>query len=150
MKDVYHMSKIVKYEQIFMRSMLFYCIVLTYVLGCHFLFQVENKFHKSTCTEVYYQIGVQSTESNMLTELLAQIIAEPCFTTLRTKQQLGYIIYSGVRKAHGVLGLRIILQSDRHPKYVEQQIDAFMHSMLVSGTILNISYIKNPRSSFSK
>nr|XP_031836448.1 insulin-degrading enzyme isoform X1 [Nomia melanderi] len=98
--------------------------------GCHFLFQVENKFHKSTCTEVYYQIGVQSTESNMLTELLAQIIAEPCFTTLRTKQQLGYIIYSGVRKAHGVLGLRIILQSDRHPKYVEQQIDAFMHSML--------------------
>ena len=103
--------------------------------GCKFLFEVENKLHKSSCTEVYYQAGLQSTESNMLLELLAQIISEPCFTTLRTKEQLGYIVFSGVRRANGAHGLRIIVQSDRHPKYVEQRIKTFLDSMLhqVSG-----------------
>lgn len=107
--------------------------IITFLfLGCKFLFEVENKLHKSSCTEVYYQAGLQSTESNMLLELLAQIISEPCFNTLRTKEQLGYIVFSGVRRANGAHGLRIIVQSDRHPKYVEQRIKTFLDSMLVS------------------
>ncbi|XP_015116960.1 insulin-degrading enzyme isoform X2 [Diachasma alloeum] len=98
--------------------------------GCHFLYEVENKLHKSSCTEVYYQSGLQSTESNMHLELLAQIISEPCFTVLRTKEQLGYIVFSGIRRTNGAQGLRVIVQSDRHPQYVEERIDAFMESML--------------------
>lgn len=35
------------------------------------------------------QIGVEATHPNMLLELLVQVIAEPCFDTLRTKEQLG-------------------------------------------------------------
>ncbi|XP_012215276.2 insulin-degrading enzyme isoform X1 [Linepithema humile] len=98
--------------------------------GCHFVFETENKLHKSSCTEVYYQTGLQSTESNILLELLAQIISEPCFNTLRTKEQLGYIVFSGVRRTNGSQGLRIIVQSDKHPQYVEKRIDAFMDSIL--------------------
>ncbi|KOC65774.1 Insulin-degrading enzyme, partial [Habropoda laboriosa] len=98
--------------------------------GCHFLFEVTNKYHSSSCTQVYYQIGMESIESNMLLELLAQILSEPCFTTLRTKEQLGYIVFSGVRKTNGTQGLRIIVQSDKHPKYVEQRINIFLSSML--------------------
>lgn len=101
-------------------------------LGCHFLLEVKTEFHTSSCTQVYYQTGLQSTESNMLLELLAQILSEPCFTVLRTKEQLGYIVFSGVRRANGAQGLRIIVQSDRHPKYVEQKISVFLNSMLVS------------------
>ncbi|XP_003701355.1 insulin degrading metalloproteinase isoform X2 [Megachile rotundata] len=98
--------------------------------GHHFLFEVQNKFHSSSCTQVYFQTGLQSTESNMLLELLAQLISEPCFTILRTKEQLGYIVYSGVRRTNGAQGLRIIVQSDRDPKYVEQKINSFLNSML--------------------
>ncbi|XP_043685976.1 insulin-degrading enzyme isoform X1 [Vespula pensylvanica] len=98
--------------------------------GCHFLFEVENQFHKSSCTEVYYQSGLQSTKSNMLLELLTQIISEPCFNILRTKEQLGYIVFSGIRRTNGVQGLRVIIQSDKHPKYVEKRIDEFMNTML--------------------
>ncbi|XP_076374865.1 insulin degrading metalloproteinase isoform X2 [Megalopta genalis] len=105
--------------------------------GCNFLFEIENTFHKSSCVHVYYQTGLQSTESNMLLELLAQIISEPCFTTLRTKEQLGYILFSNVRRTDSVQGLMILVQSDKHPKYVEQRIDAFLHSMLE--TITNMS-----------
>lgn len=98
--------------------------------GCHFLFEAENKLHKSSCTEIYYQAGLQSTESNTLLELLAQIISEPCFNILRTKEQLGYIVFSGIRRINGAQGLRVIVQSDKHPEYVEKRIDLFMDSML--------------------
>ncbi|XP_077261361.1 insulin-degrading enzyme-like isoform X1 [Temnothorax americanus] len=98
--------------------------------GSHFLFEAENKLHKSSCAMVYHPTGLQSTESNMLLELLAQIIAEPCFNTLRTEEQLGYIVFSGIRKTSGAQGLRIIVQSDKHPQYVEKRIDSFLDSML--------------------
>lgn len=65
-------------------------------------------------------------------ELLAQIISQPCFSRLRTSEQLGYIVVSGIRRANGVQGLRVIVQSDRHPKYLDDRIELFMESMLVS------------------
>lgn len=98
--------------------------------GCQFLFETENKFHKSSCTMIYYPTDLQSTESNMLLELLAQIISEPCFNTLRTKEQLGYIVFSGVRRTSEAQGLRVLVQSDKHPRYVERRIDSFIDSML--------------------
>ncbi|XP_014470958.1 PREDICTED: insulin-degrading enzyme isoform X1 [Dinoponera quadriceps] len=97
--------------------------------GRHFLFQTENKLHKSSCTEVYYQIGMQSTELNMLLQLLAQIIGEPCFNVLRTQEQLGYIVFSGAHKVNVMQGLKIIVQSDKQPRYVEKRIDLFIDSM---------------------
>lgn len=56
--------------------------------GCNYLYEVENDVHKSSCIELYYQCGLQTKESNILLELFAQIIQEPCFNTLRTKVKL--------------------------------------------------------------
>lgn len=97
--------------------------------GSHFLYETENKLHKPSCTEIYYQTGLQSTEANMLLELFSQIISEPCFTVLRTDEQLGYIVWSGLRRTNGTQGLRLIVQSDKHPQYVEERMDLFMKSM---------------------
>jgi insulysin len=58
--------------------------------------------------------------------LMAQVINEPCFDQLRTKEQLGYLIFSGVRNQPGSMGLRIIIQSERHPIYLENRIEAFL------------------------
>lgn len=38
---------------------------------------------------------MQSTSENMFLELFCQIISEPCFNTLRTKEQSGYIVLGG-------------------------------------------------------
>lgn len=65
----------------------------------------------------------------MLLELLVQLINEPCFNILRTKEQLGYIVFSGIRRSNGVQGLRVIVQSDRHPSYVDQRVEAFLAKM---------------------
>ncbi|KAF7268841.1 hypothetical protein GWI33_018185 [Rhynchophorus ferrugineus] len=98
--------------------------------GCHYLYEKHNGVHKSSCIEVYYQCGLQSKENNIKLELFCQLIQEPCFNVLRTKEQLGYIIFSGVRKSNGVQGLRIIVQSDKHPVYLDSRIEAFLSSML--------------------
>ncbi len=74
-------------------------------------------------------IFCQSTHDNAILELLAQVIHEPCFDVLRTKEQLGYIVWSGVRRACGVQGLRVIVQSDRHPAYLDERIEHFLSSM---------------------
>lgn len=65
----------------------------------------------------------------MLLELLVQIINEPCFNVLRTKEQLGYIVFSGLRRSNGAQGLRVIVQSVRHPNYVDQRVEAFLEAM---------------------
>ena len=95
----------------------------------HSIFTTTTNVHKSSCIEIYYQCGRQGTRENALIELFSQIINEPCFNILRTKEQLGYIVFSGVRRASGVQGLRVIVQSDRHPEYLDSRIEAFLHSM---------------------
>lgn len=65
----------------------------------------------------------------MLLELFVHIISEPCFNILRTKEQLGYIVFSGVRRSNGTQGLRVIVQSDKHPSFVDQRVEAFIESM---------------------
>ncbi|PSN57801.1 Insulin-degrading enzyme [Blattella germanica] len=97
--------------------------------GCHYVFEVRNRLHRSSCTEIYYQCNLQCIHTNMLLELLVQLINEPCFNILRTKEQLGYIVFSGIRRSNGVQGLRVIVQSDRHPSYVDQRVEAFLSKM---------------------
>ncbi|XP_065170967.1 insulin-degrading enzyme isoform X2 [Atheta coriaria] len=98
--------------------------------GCNYLYNIQNDIHKSSCVEIYYQCGMQTKQSNVLLDLFAHIIQEPCFNELRTKQQLGYIVFSGMRRSNGVQGLRIIVQSDRHPEYVDERIEEFLRNML--------------------
>lgn len=44
----------------------------------------------------------------------------------------GYIVFSGVRRSAGVQGLRVLVQSDRSPSYVDSRIEAFLKTMGVS------------------
>ncbi|XP_046746475.1 LOW QUALITY PROTEIN: insulin-degrading enzyme-like [Diprion similis] len=111
--------------------------------GCNFLYEVDNNLHKSSCVQVYYQCDHQALESNMLLELLDEIIFEPYFDNLRTKEQLGYIISSGIRRTNSAQGLIFTVQSDKHPRYVEQRIEAFLEAML--GQLVDI-----PEEEFSR
>jgi insulysin len=117
-----------------------------------YLFETENAFHKSSCSELYLQCGQQNDQSNVYVDLLSQILSEPCYNVLRTKvsltnnsienllistkkniqEQLGYIVFCGVRKTNGVQGIRIIVQSAKHPSYVETRIESFLKNMTVS------------------
>ncbi|XP_077296687.1 insulin-degrading enzyme-like [Arctopsyche grandis] len=97
--------------------------------GSHYRLEIDHTIHCSSCALLYFQCGLQSTYSNVLIELLLQIISEPCFDILRTKEQLGYTVSRGIRYCNGVLGIRISVQSDRHPSYVESRVEAFLQHM---------------------
>lgn len=45
---------------------------------------------------------------------------------------MGYIVFSGIRRSNGVQGLRVIVQSEKHPTYVDERIEDFLNNMLVS------------------
>jgi insulysin len=93
------------------------------------LYTTTNAVHKSSCIESYYQTGLQDTKLNMLLELFSQIINEGCYNQLRTQEQLGYIVFSGVRRSNGAQGFRVIVQSERHPEYLDSRIEAFLGSL---------------------
>ncbi|XP_035767090.1 insulin-degrading enzyme isoform X2 [Neolamprologus brichardi] len=97
--------------------------------GGWYVYQQKNEVHNDCGIDIYYQIDMQSTHDNMLLELFAQIISEPCYSTLRTKEQLGYSVHSGPRRANGVQGLYFLIQSEKAPHYLESRVEAFLCTM---------------------
>ena len=88
-----------------------------------------NSIHRSSCTENYYQTGARDSRANMELELFGQVIKERCFTQLRTKEQLGYIVKSLVRRSNGAQGIKIVVQSEWGPEYLDARIEAFIASL---------------------
>jgi insulysin len=81
--------------------------------------------------EYYLQIeNAASKVSRARIQIMAQIINEPCFNQLRTKEQLGYLVFSGVRKQTGATGLRFILQSERDPVHLESRVENFLETRM--------------------
>jgi len=65
--------------------------------------------------------------SSQIVELLSAILYNSAFDTLRTEEQLGYLVDLGVRYDHGVYGLRVAVQSATHePTYLDERIEAFL------------------------
>lgn len=59
--------------------------------------------------------------------LFAHMVDEPCFDTLRSKEQLGYVVQSGATMLATVAGFKIIIQSERHPDYLTKRIEVFLN-----------------------
>ncbi|XP_065058104.1 insulin-degrading enzyme-like [Rhopilema esculentum] len=94
--------------------------------GAYYIYERKHKVQNNSCIEVYYQTEMQCTRSNATLELFSQLIADKCFDQLRTQEQLGYIVFSGVRRANGVQGLRFIIQSEKNPAILDERIEAFL------------------------
>lgn len=79
------------------------------------------------CIEYYVFVG-SATDRTLRAKLilLAQMTDEAGFDQLRTKEQLGYIVFSGARVAATTMGYRVIIQSERRTEYLEERINAFL------------------------
>jgi insulysin len=84
----------------------------------------------NSALENYYQIGLRSIENDAILELFSQLVSSDCYSQLRTTEQLGYIVFSGMRSDCGVNGFRIILQSSvKDPVFLDQRVEAFLSSV---------------------
>jgi insulysin len=79
------------------------------------------------CIEYSLNVG-ENSDRQLRAELLlfAQMTDEPAFDQLRTKEQLGYIVFSGARLNSTTMGYRVLIQSERHPVFLEERIDEFL------------------------
>jgi insulysin len=99
--------------------------------GSNYLYRRTLKDPKNVnhCIEYSCFVGIRSDRFlRAKTLLLDQMTHERAFDQLRTKEQLGYVVWSGVRVSETTLAYRVIIQSEKTPEYLESRIDAFLES----------------------
>ncbi|SPO45716.1 related to STE23 - Metalloprotease involved in a-factor processing [Moesziomyces antarcticus] len=97
--------------------------------SCNRIMKVEatNAANVNSAIEYYVQVGEPTNvQLRAVLSLFEQMATEPVFDQLRTKEQLGYLVFSAMRRSVGGMGWRIILQSERDASYLESRIDAFL------------------------
>ena len=88
-----------------------------------------NEDQPCSAIQMMYQIDLEhdAWRLHAMVSLLAQMIKEPFYDKLRTKEQLGYLVWSGSAEMWGVLGVRFIIQSDKASvEYLQQRILTFV------------------------
>ncbi|KEY67145.1 hypothetical protein S7711_03006 [Stachybotrys chartarum IBT 7711] len=86
------------------------------------------------CVETWFYVGDRGDRLvRAKTLLFDQLVHEPAFDQLRTKEQLGYIVFTTMRNFSTTCGFRILIQSERTPEYLDSRIEAFLSKV---GTLL--------------
>ena len=97
--------------------------------GSNYVYErtLKDPANVNHCIEYFLFIG-DSMDPVLRAKLLlfAQMTDEPAFDQLRSKEQLGYVVWSGARYSATTIGYRVIIQSERTAKYLESRIEAFL------------------------
>ncbi|KAH0368926.1 putative metalloprotease, partial [Aureobasidium melanogenum] len=99
--------------------------------GSNFVYERTLKDPQNVNHCIDYQLftGLLTDRSNRAKLLLfAQMSDEGCFDTLRSKEQLGYVVQSMPLMLTAISGWRVLIQSERSPEYLEKRIDVFLNT----------------------
>lgn len=90
--------------------------------------QLQDPKDINSCIDycIHLDESLVDDKIRVLTDLLATIAHEPCFNQLRTKEQLGYVVFSGARVISSRNCFRILIQSERSCEYLEYRIEEFL------------------------
>ena len=97
--------------------------------GSDFTFQktLGDPANVNHCIEYYLYVGGSvDRDLRAKTLLLGQMTDEAGFDQLRTKEQLGYIVFTGPKSAATTIGYRVIIQSEKPTEFLEERINAFL------------------------
>lgn len=97
--------------------------------GSNYVFKktLKDPQNVNHCIETWFHIGHRGDrEVRAKSQLIDQMIHEPAFDQLRTKEQLGYIVFSGVRNFTTTYGIRFLVQSEKSPEYLDTRVEAFI------------------------
>jgi insulysin len=97
-----------------------------------FKIKAEDGPSKETNSAIvsYYQLSKEVLRRRLLMNILANYLKEPCFNTLRTTEQLGYIVSGTDTNDRGILAYYIYIQSSvKCPQYLSERIKTFVDSM---------------------
>jgi secreted Zn-dependent insulinase-like peptidase len=76
-------------------------------------------------------VGPDHLKTNALLQLLVQLGKRDAFYTLRTQEQLGYIVSMFPSNEYGVQGVAFILQSDKFSAaHLASRVEVFVGQLL--------------------
>ena len=91
----------------------------------------QNPQEKNSASEVYFQVGEENDSDYAALSLLEQLVYEPFFDQLRTKEQLGYSVSCGVRNTFGALGFCFSVVSAKvSPPEIEERVESFLEQFV--------------------
>ncbi|OSD07763.1 LuxS/MPP-like metallohydrolase [Trametes coccinea BRFM310] len=89
-----------------------------------------NPKEMNSSLSYYLQFGeVTDTPLRCHLALIAHLMNEPCYSILRTQEQLGYVVGSAEWAVNGTIGLRVRIQSVGAPWFLESRVDAFLETI---------------------
>ena len=97
--------------------------------GSNYVYERELKDEKNVnhCIQYMLQTGhVADRDARARLLVFAQMTEEPAFNQLRTKEQLGYVVFSGLASHVCTDVYHVLIQSERDCVYLEKRIDAFL------------------------
>jgi insulysin len=97
--------------------------------GSNYVFRktLEDKENVNHCVETWFYAGSRDDrEVCTKTMLLDQMLRGPAFDQLRTKEQLGYVVFSGSMAFSTTYGFYFCIQSEMRPKFLDARIEAFL------------------------
>ena len=93
---------------------------------------LSDKTNDNNCVLSYFETGVATDDrADLLNQLMMQYISSPFFNDLRTKQQLGYVVFSRHVNSRDTLGCEFLVQSSKYScEYLVSCINKFLTSMI--------------------
>jgi insulysin len=87
-----------------------------------------NDQDDNSCVINLWEIGQVDTKTNAILSLVRHLVREPAFNTLRTEEQLGYIVFTNVKTSgNDIKSLMFLIQSDAYdPIHMDERIEAFL------------------------
>eukprot|EP00753_Platysulcus_tardus_P022606 PLAT9806.1.p1 GENE.PLAT9806.1~~PLAT9806.1.p1 ORF type:complete len:1049 (+),score=595.91 PLAT9806.1:117-3263(+) len=86
-----------------------------------------NEEDLNSALQMWLQVDMDDVDLSARMSVVAQLLKEPFFDQLRTKEQLGYLVFSGTLSVRHVLGVRFILQSaKKDASYMDDRIERFL------------------------
>ena len=97
-------------------------------------FTVADKSNENSCLVSYYQYGIDDGQNggklDLLNDLAIQFMDEPTFDQLRTKEQLGYVVFSRARVSRDILSAWFLIQSPQKDcMYIRTRLDLHLQRM---------------------
>ncbi|KAL7570968.1 hypothetical protein ACA910_002594 [Epithemia clementina (nom. ined.)] len=87
----------------------------------------KNPTEANTCVEVYVQVGKDTLWERVLIDVLAQIMDDPIYTQLRTKDAFGYDVSCETRWTYGITGILFrVVSNVKSATEIVQRIDRFL------------------------
>ena len=106
----------------------------------------KNVKDPNTSVEHYYQIGPDNLEDAAMVDLIVQLMDEPFYDQVRTKEQFGYSVSCSEKWTGGVIGLSLkIVSAVKTAKECSDRIDKFVGSFLddVLGKMKDEEFLEN-------